>query len=91
MAQHKSAVKRARQSAKRRAVNVQLKSEVKTVLKTARTETDKEKAAVALKEAVSTLDKLASKGIIHRNKAANQKSKLVKHLNKLNNPPAAGA
>ncbi len=91
MAQHKSAEKRARQSEKRRAVNRELKSEVKTILKKAKSETDKEKAAVAMKAASSTLDKLASKGIIHKNKAANQKAKLAKHLNKLNKPSTDAA
>ena len=83
MAQHKSAEKRARQSVKRRAVNKEEKSEMKTLLKKVRIEKDKEKASAALKEAVSVLDKLASKGLIHKNKAANQKSKLTKHVNKL--------
>lgn len=91
MAQHKSAEKRARQTVKRRAVNRELKSEVKTVLKKAKTETDKEKAAAALKAASSTLDKLAAKGIIHKKKAANQKSKLARHLNKLSTPPKEAA
>ena len=91
MAQHKSAEKRARQSNKRRAVNRGIKSEVKTLLKKAKTETDKDKAAAAMKEATSTLDKLAAKGIIHKRKAANQKSKLAKHINKLNTPPAQTA
>jgi small subunit ribosomal protein S20 len=91
MAQHKSAEKRARQSAERRVINKELKSRVKTVLKNARAEKDKEKAAAAVKEAVSTLDKLASKGLIHKNKAANQKSKLTKLVNKLGNPPAKAA
>jgi len=83
MAQHKSAEKRARQSLKRRAADREKKSEMKTLLKNVRTEKDKSKASGALKEAVSTLDKLASKGLIHKNKAANQKSKLTKLVNKL--------
>ncbi len=83
MAQHKSAIKRTRQSQKRRAANREGRSEMKTLLKKVRAEKDKEKAAVALKEAVSTLDRLASKGLIHKNKAANQKAKLTKHVNKL--------
>ncbi len=91
MAQHKSAEKRARQSTGRRAVNNKLKSEVKTLLKKVRMEKDKDKSAASLKEAVSALDKLASKGIIHKNRAANQKSKLTKHVNKLNTPPAEAA
>lgn len=83
MAQHKSAEKRARQSAVRRRVNKESKSEMKTLLKNVRSEKDKAKASVALTAAVSTLDKLASKGLIHKNKAANQKSKLTKFVNKL--------
>ncbi len=83
MAQHKSAEKRARQSVKRRAANKEDKSKMRTLLKNVRTEKDKEKASAALREAVSTLDELASKGLIHKNKAANQKSKLTKHVNKL--------
>ena len=39
------------------------------------------KAAAALKIAVKTLDQLASKGVIHKNKAANQKSSLTKYVN----------
>ena len=91
MAQHKSAKKRARQSPKRRAYNKEVKSEMKTLLKNVRTEKEKEKAVAALKEAVSALDKLASKGVVHRNKAANQKSKLTKLVNKLNTPPTQAA
>jgi small subunit ribosomal protein S20 len=83
MAQHKSAEKRARQSLKRRLENREKKSMMKTIIKKVRVEKDKEKAAAALKKAVSTLDKLAAKGIIHRNKAANQKSKLTKIIAKL--------
>lgn len=64
-------------------MNKEEKSEMKTLLKKVRVEEDKEKASAALKEAVSVLDKLASKGLIHKNKAANQKSKLTKHVNKL--------
>ncbi len=86
MAQHKSAEKRSRQSVKRRAANKTTKSEVKTLIKTVRSEKDKEKASAALKEASSVLDKLAAKGTIHRNKAANQKSRLTKLINKLNTP-----
>ena len=83
MAQHKSAEKRARQSLKRRIADRQEKSGMKTLLKNVRAEKDKAKASDALKQAVSTLDKLASKGLIHKNKAANQKSKLTKLVNKL--------
>ncbi len=83
MAQHKSAEKRARQSLKRRTTDRERKSEMKTLLKKVQTEKDKQKASTALRDAVSALDKLASKGLIHKNKAANQKSKLTKKVNRL--------
>lgn len=88
MAQHKSAEKRARQSIERRATNRIKKSEMKTLLKKVLSEKDKAKGSAALNEAFSSLDKLASKGLIHKNKAANQKSRLTKLVNKL---PAAKA
>lgn len=83
MAQHKSAEKRTRQSLKRRTYNKHNKAMMKTLIKKVRSEKDKSKAELYLKEAVSRLDKLASKGIIHKNKAANQKSKLTKMVGKL--------
>ena len=81
MAQHKSAIKRIRSSARRKTRNTGEKSAMKTVIKKVRQETDKAKAAVALKEAVSLLDRLAQKRVIHRNKASNQKSKLARLVN----------
>ena len=42
-----------------------------------------EEATPLLKDAVSTIDKIASKGIIHKNNAGNQKSRLMKHVNGL--------
>ena len=81
MAQHKSAVKRIRSSAKRKIRNTGEESALKTVIKKVRGEKDKGKAAVALKEAVSLLDRLAQKRVIHPNKASNQKSKLTRLVN----------
>jgi small subunit ribosomal protein S20 len=78
MAQHKSAEKRARQSVRRHARNKGNLSKVKTLIKKVRSAKDKEQAAAALKVAVKTLDQLAAKGVIHRNTASNQKSKLTK-------------
>lgn len=83
MATHKSAIKRHRQSLKRRALNRAKKSELKTMIKKVRTAKDKETAREAFNKVVSLLDKLATKGIIHKNKASNQKSKLALYLNKL--------
>lgn len=83
MASHKSAIKRHRQSLKRREMNRARKSELKTWIKKVRTASDKATAQEAYKKVVSLLDKLASKGIIHKNKASNQKSRLALFINKL--------
>ncbi len=83
MATHKSAIKRHKQSLKRRAMNRARKSELKTWIKKVRTAQDKETAKAAYNKVVSLLDKLATKGIIHKNKASNQKSKLALFINKL--------
>jgi small subunit ribosomal protein S20 len=81
MAQHKSAEKRARQSVRRHARNKANLSKIKTLTKKVRSAKDKEQAAAALKIAVKTLDQLAAKGVIHRNTASNQKSKLMRLVN----------
>jgi len=78
MPQHKSAIKRVRQSARRHARNKAGLSRIRTLVKNVRNAKEKEKAEAALRTAVKFLDRLASKGLIHRNKAANQKSKLTK-------------
>ena len=83
MAQHKSAIKRIRSSATRKTRNTRQESALKTVIKKVRQEKDKVKADAALKEAVSLLDKLAQKRVIHPNKASNQKSKLTRLVNKI--------
>ncbi|MCX8056020.1 MAG: 30S ribosomal protein S20 [Ignavibacteria bacterium] len=83
MATHKSAIKRHKQSLKRRAINRARKSELKTWIKKVRTAEDKASAKEAYNKVVSLLDKLAAKGIIHKNKASNQKSKLALFINKL--------
>ena len=81
MAQHKSAIKRIRSSAHRKTLNTAQEAAMKTVIKKVRQEKDKTKAEVALKEAVSLLDRLAQKRVIHPNKASNQKSKLTRLVN----------
>lgn len=83
MPQHKSAEKRVRQSARRHARNKADISKMKSVIKKVRSSKEKDKGATALKIAVKTLDKLSAKGIIHKNKAANQKSSLTKYVNTL--------
>lgn len=81
MPQHKSAEKRVRQSARRHARNKANLSRMKTLVRKVRSATEKEKATTALRQAVKYLDQLAAKGVIHRNKAANQKSQLTRFVN----------
>ena len=83
MPQHKSAAKRIRSSARRRLRNKANLTRMKTLVKKVRAAKDKAAGAAALKTAVKLLDQMAAKGVIHRNKAANQKSKLTKLVNKL--------
>ncbi|HFC93432.1 MAG TPA: 30S ribosomal protein S20 [Leucothrix mucor] len=76
----KSAKKRARQSEKRRIRNKHQRSGMRTAVKAvvyAIEAGEKETAATALKVAVPALDKAVSKGLIHKNKAARQKSRLA--------------
>jgi small subunit ribosomal protein S20 len=83
MAQHKSAEKRARQNIKRHARNKASLTKMKTLIKKVQSVKEKDAAAAALKTAVKALDQLASKGLIHKNKAANQKSALTKLVTKM--------
>ena len=83
MANHQSAFKRIRQAKKSTAKNRHYRSSLKTMTKKALETKTQQDAASVLKEASSLLDKMAQKGIIHRNKAANQKSRLAKRLNAL--------
>ncbi len=86
MANIKSAKKRAIQSENRRKHNVALKSTYRTYIKKVETTiaaNKKEDAAKALKEATPVLDKVAAKGIIHKNKAARLKSQLNDKIRKL--------
>ena len=80
MPQHRSAEKRVRQNSKKRLRNVQKRSKMKTAIKKVKAAPDKETALVEFKKAVSLLDRMAVKGIIHRNNAANIKSKLMRHV-----------
>jgi len=83
MAQHKSAEKRARSSRRRAARNTQWKTRMRNAIKAVRSAAEKEKALAELKKTVKLLDQLAAKGVIHKNKAANNKASLTKHVNKL--------
>ena len=83
MANHKSALKRIRQNAAKRLRNRYYHKTARTAVKVLRNEEDKTAATEQLPKVISLLDKLAKKNVIHKNKAANLKSKLTKHVNKL--------
>lgn len=86
MANHKSALKKIKQDKVRQMRNKAYKTRLKNVVKsveTAISEANKEAAQTALQEAISTLDRVASKGVIHKNKAARKKSRLTKKVNAL--------
>ena len=78
-----SELKRVRQSWKANLINKSYKSKISTAVKSVLNENKKDLAEKKLNEAVKLIDKVASKGIIHKNKAANKKSNLYKHLNSL--------
>ena len=78
-----SELKRVRQSRKANAKNRAYKAKVNTAVKKMLNTNKKDEAQNILKESVKLIDKVASKGIIHKNKAANKKSTLYRHLNNL--------
>ena len=83
MASHASALKAHRQSLKNREHNRQFRSRLRSALKSIRTAIDGNNLAVAkgaLKETISLIDRMASKGIIHRNAASRYKSRLSDRL-----------
>ena len=86
MANHKSALKRAKQSEVQRLINTGYKTRAKNVVKEVRTEIAEgsgEKAKESLKKAVSILQKTASKGVIHKKKAARKISRLASQINQI--------
>ena len=83
MAHHKSAKKRIRSSERKKAVNKMTDSKIKTVIKKTLATDKKEELEKLYKEAISIIDRGASKGRLHKNNAARKKSALTKHLNKV--------
>ena len=80
MANTKQAAKRAKKSVKQRAHNVSMRSELRTAIKkvfTALGGGDAGNAKTTLETSTATIDKMARKGIIHKNKAARHKSRLA--------------
>lgn len=85
MANIKSQIKRNRQNERARLRNKAVKAELRTRIKNAVAETTEsaETAKETLRLAIKRLDQAAAKGVIHKNQAANRKSRLVKRLSKL--------
>ena len=84
MANHKSALKRARQNENNRTRNKAVKSQVRSVIKDIRSaaasESDQD-MTVMLNHAKSVIDRAAQKGCLHRNTAARKISRITKMLN----------
>ena len=89
MANSPQAKKRARQSENRRAQNASQRSTVRTYIKRvlgAVEAKDTEAASGALVLALPMIDKMVTKGIMHKNQAARHKSRLTKKVKALNSP-----
>jgi len=86
LANHPSALKRARQNEVKRVRNKSYKTSVKKAVKEVRTAiaaNSAEKAQQSFKEAVSIIQKSASKGVIHKNQASRKISRLAQGINRL--------
>ncbi|PJA08821.1 MAG: 30S ribosomal protein S20 [Flavobacteriales bacterium CG_4_10_14_0_2_um_filter_32_8] len=80
MANHKSSLKRIRQTAVKTLRNKYQHKTTRNAIKELKNSTDKKEATTMLPKVSSMLDKLAKQKVIHSNKAANLKSKLTKHV-----------
>ena len=80
MANHQSALKRIRQNSVRRDRNAYYHKTTRNAVRKLRGLSDKKEASDLLPQVASMLDKLAKNNIIHKNKAANLKSSLTKHV-----------
>lgn len=83
MANHKSSIKRIRQANVKRLQNRYVARTTRNAVKKLRFTTDQEEAKKLYPSVSSMLDRLAKKNVIHKNKAANLKSKLARHVNSL--------
>jgi small subunit ribosomal protein S20 len=83
MANHQSAKKRIRQIEKRKLHNKYYAKTARNAIKKLRNTTEKSEAEAMYPKVTSMIDKLAKKNIIHKNNAANLKSSLAKHINKM--------
>ncbi len=83
MANHKSAIKRIRSNDAKRVENRYYAKTMRNAIKAIRAVVDKKEAESKLSNVISMIDRLAKKNVIHKNKAGNLKSKLVKHITAL--------
>jgi len=86
LANHASAEKRTRQNIKRRVINRARKSEMRTAIKSVLAAVDEgnaDDAGVALKSAVSLIDRAGRKGVIHHNQASRRVSRLTAKVRNL--------
>ena len=83
MANHKSSIKRIRQTTTQCLRNRYHAKTARNAVKKLRLTTDQNEAATLYPRVCSMLDKLAKKNVIHKNKAGNLKSKLAKHVHTL--------
>jgi small subunit ribosomal protein S20 len=83
MANHKATKKDVRQASKRRERNKYYGKTTRNAIRDLKTVEDKATAGKDLTEVISMIDRLAKRGVIHKNKASNLKSKLTKRVNKM--------
>ena len=83
MANHKSSEKRIRQTITRRLHNRYYAKTARNAVRAIRNCTDAAEAQAKFAKVTALIDRLAAKGIFSKNKAANLKSKLARHINKL--------
>ena len=89
MATHKSAIKRAKQNEVKRLRNMSYKTRVKKAVKEVRdavASNSEDQARESLRKAVSTIQKTASKGVIHRKKASRKISRIARQVNQITSP-----
>jgi len=80
---NKSAEKRVRQDARKRAKNRVARGYIRDMMRNVRATTDPEETKNSLNHAYRTLDRAVSKGLMHKKTAARHKSRLASHINKV--------
>ena len=83
MANHKSSIKRIRSNDAKRLRNRYQAKTMRNAIKELKEDADQKSASEKLPKIIAMVDKLAKKSVIHKNKAANLKSKLTKKINAL--------